>query len=303
MTDVKDILVKPGKGKFFQGESLSRFTHWRTGGPADFIYQPSGLEDLITFLQDLPDSIPVTWLGLGSNTLIRDGGIEGVVIVTQGGMNKLEKISDAEIRAEAGVSAGQLARFSARQSLAGLEFMAGIPGTVGGALAMNAGCFNGETWTHVKAVETIDRHGTVRVRMPKEFAVGYRSVEMPVKDEWFVAAHFELKAGNKETSLEMIRNLLEKRNNTQPTGSASCGSVFRNPPGNYAGKLIENCGLKGLGKGGAQVSEKHANFIVNEEAATSADIERLIYDVRRIVEEQTGINLIPEVCIIGRSGD
>lgn len=286
------------RGELLKNEPLSRYTYFRTGGPADYVYLPADLDDLSAFLKQVPESIPVTWLGLGSNMLIRDGGIEGVVIVTQGGLNQIEQINPYEVRAEAGVSAAQLARHTARMSAAGLEFMAGIPGTVGGALAMNAGCFGGETWTFVKAVETIDRFGTVRLRSPEDFIIHYRSVKKP-DGEWFVAGHFTLKPGDKAQSLGSIRELLERRNNTQPTGTANCGSVFRNPPGDFAGRLIESCGLKGKRQGGAHVSEKHANFIISEKAS-SADIESLINDVRSIVEEQTGIKLIPEVCIIGR---
>lgn len=294
--------IKDVRGKLLRNESLSRFTHWRTGGPADYIYQPADLDDLVSFLKQLADDVPVTWLGLGSNTLIRDGGIAGVVIVTQGALKQIDMLNEHEVRAEAGVSAGQLARFTARNNAAGLEFMAGIPGTVGGALAMNAGCFGGETWTHVSQVETINRRGEVKLRKPEEFVVSYRHVQIP-EGEWFVAGHFKLQPGDKETSLQFIRNMLEKRNNSQPTGSASCGSVFRNPPGNFAGRLIEGCGLKGKEQGGAQVSTKHANFIINEKDATSSDIEHLIEEVQRTVKEETGVSLQPEVHIIGRDED
>ncbi len=287
------------RGQLLHDEPLSRYTYWRIGGPADYLYIPADLDDLAQFLQQLPKAMPVTWLGLGSNTLIRDGGLAGVVIVTQGGLANMAQTTPDEIRAEAGVSAAQLARYSARLGVAGLEFMAGIPGTVGGALTMNAGCFGGETWKYVKAVETINRSGEIKIRPATDFEVGYRHVIKP-EDEWFVAGHFKLQAGDKETSLNQIRDLLERRNNSQPTGTANCGSVFRNPPGDFAGRLIESCGLKGKNRGGALISTKHANFIINENGATSADIEYLIAEVRKIVAEKTGIQLIPEVCIIGR---
>jgi UDP-N-acetylmuramate dehydrogenase len=301
MTDsIAPDKMKEIRGHLRRNEPLSSYTSWRTGGPADYLYIPADLNDLSMFLKHLPQALPVTWLGLGSNTLVRDGGLEGVVIITQGGLTSMAQLEADRIRAESGVSAAQLARFSARLGAAGLEFMAGIPGTVGGALAMNAGCFGGETWRFVKAVETINRAGEVKVRPAEDFQIGYRHVVKPVVDEWFVAGHFALQPGNKENSLNQIRELLEKRNSSQPTGTANCGSVFRNPPGNFAGKLIEECGLKGKAIGGAHVSPKHANFIINENGATSADIEKLIADVRSIVEEKTGIQLIPEVCIIGR---
>lgn len=300
MTDIVLSSVVDMRGKLLKNEALSQYTSWRTGGDAEYVYIPADLEDLSIFLKQLPTSVPLTWLGLGSNTLVRDGGVEGVVVMTQGVLSQLSQISTHEIRAEAGVSAAQLARFSARLGSAGLEFMAGIPGTVGGALAMNAGCFGGETWTYVKSVETINRQGEIKTRPVKDFYVGYRHVTRP-EDEWFVAGHFALSAGDKEVSLNSIRELLEKRNTAQPTGTANCGSVFRNPPGNFAGRLIEECGLKGTNRGGAHVSSKHANFIINDGSASSADIETLIREVGSIVEEKTGIRLIPEVCIIGRS--
>ena len=230
--------------------------------------------------------------------LIRDG-VEGVVVITQGALSQMEHANSQEVRAEAGVASAQLARFTARMGLSGLEFMAGIPGTVGGALAMNAGCFGGEVWRYVNKVETINRLGEIQLRSLADFEIGYRSVIRPAR-EWFVAGHFSLQLGDKEKSLNDIRVLLEKRNHSQPTGTANCGSVFRNPPGDHAGRLIESCGLKGYAVGGARVSEKHANFIINEKKASSTDIESLIAKVGAIVEEKTGIRLIPEVCMIGR---
>lgn len=300
MKDALDVEnLKHIRGKLMQQASLNDYTSWRTGGPADYLYIPADLDDLSQFLKQVPKTMPVTWLGLGSNTLVRDRGIEGVVIVTQGALAKMVQTAPDLIRAEAGVSAAQLARHSARLSTTGLEFMAGIPGTVGGALAMNAGCFGGETWRYVKAVETIDRNGEIRIRPAEDFQVGYRHVAKGV-DEWFVAGHFRLQPGNKDQSLSQIREMLERRNQSQPTGTANCGSVFRNPPDHFAGRLIEECGLKGFNLGGALVSPKHANFIINENSATSADIEKLINQVRGVVEEKTGVELITEVCIIGR---
>lgn len=286
-------------GQLLRNEPLANYTSWRTGGLAERVYIPADLADLQQFLQTLAPTVPLTWLGLGSNTLIRDGGVEGVVVITQGALNQLAQINPYDIRAEAGVASAQLARYTARLGATGLEFMAGIPGTVGGALAMNAGCFNGETWRFVKAVETINRHGDIKIRPASDFEVGYRHVVRPA-EEWFVAGLFSLQPGDKEQSLHAIRDLLERRSNTQPTGLANCGSVFRNPPGNYAGRLIEECGLKGKQLGGARVSEKHANFIINENNATSTDIENLINEVRYVVENKTGVRLITEVCMIGK---
>lgn len=305
------LIFKEIQGELLCDHPLSDYTSWRIGGHADYIYLPRDLADLAHFLPQIPTNVPITWLGLGSNTLIRDGGIAGVVIVTQGKLHALshELMADHrhQIRAEAGVASAQLARFSARLNAAGLEFLAGIPGTIGGALAMNAGCFGGETWPHVAAVETIDRQGVIRTRYPQEFIVHYRHVEK-IADEWFVAGHFLLSEGDKEISLVKIRELLERRSQTQPTGTANCGSVFKNPQGEYAGKLfagklIEECGLKGKAVGGAAVSTLHGNFIINEGDARAKDIEDLILLVKDTVHKRTGILLQQEVCIAGRALD
>lgn len=287
------------RGKLLRNEPLAKYTAWRTGGTAEYVYLPADVSDLSHFLRTITPDVPLTWLGLGSNTLIRDGGVDGIVLVTQGVLSQMAHVSPHEVRAEAGVASAQLARFTARSGKTGLEFLAGIPGTVGGALAMNAGCFGGETWGYVTRVETMNRQGDINIRTLDDFEIAYRHVIRP-KDEWFIAGYFSLKPGDKELSLEQIRQFLEKRNQTQPTGTANCGSVFRNPSGHYAAKLIEECGLKGTQHGGAIVSHKHANFIINEKEATSNDIETLIGNVMTIVQEKTGVQLIPEVCIIGK---
>ena len=288
-------------GELFEKKSLADFTSWRVGGLAQRLYLPADLADLSQFLQKLPEQEPLIWLGLGSNTLVRENGVRGTVIITQGRLNVTEQLSENIIRAEAGVACPAFARYCARKGLLGVEFLAGIPGTIGGALAMNAGCHGGETWEHVIAVETIDRHGEKRLRRPQDYKIAYRSVTSvgDVKDEWFVAGHFQLRPGAKEESLEIIRELLAYRTKTQPTNEPSCGSVFRNPPGDYAARLIESAGLKGKKIGGACVSTKHANFIVNEGTATAADIEALINLVAQTVKEKYGISLVREVHIIG----
>lgn len=279
---------------------LKDYTSWRVGGIADQLYIPADSQDLVLFLQHCPQDMPLLWLGLGSNVLIRDGGVTGAVIVTQGALSAMTVTEESLVRAEAGVACAQIARFTARLGLTGLEFMAGIPGTVGGALAMNAGCYGGETWNQVYQVETIDRLGNRRIRAATEFEVGYRQVKK-AENEWFLAGYFRLTPGEKNRSLNEIRVLLEKRNNAQPTGLPNCGSVFRNPPGGHAGRLIEQCGLKGMTIGGAQVSEKHANFIINEGNATALHIEELIAHIKAKVLEQHGVQLIQEVCIIGKA--
>ncbi len=279
---------------------LADYTTWRVGGPAELLYKPLDIEDLSRFLAGRPEAEPITWLGLGSNALIRDAGLQGTVILTQGCLNGLARVGEDLIRVEAGVSCAKMARFSARENLEGGEFWAGIPGTMGGALRMNAGCFQSETWDAVVEVETMTRTGEIYYRRPEEFEIAYRSVKGLAANEWFIAATCQLKKGDKAHALQRIKTLLLHRAETQPTGEYNCGSVFRNPKGDYAARLIESCGLKGFRLGGAQVSEKHANFIINDEGRASAyDIEALIQHVHQTILEQTGIDLVREVHILG----
>ncbi|MDA8561541.1 UDP-N-acetylmuramate dehydrogenase [Gammaproteobacteria bacterium] len=289
------------QGRLTKQASLASYNSWKVGGFADVIYIPSGNEDLAVFLKQLPAHTPIFWLGLGSNVLIRDGGVSGVVIVTQGGLDNISVIDEKEclIKVEAGVSCAKAARFSARLGMTGIEFLAGIPGTVGGALAMNAGCYGGETWQHIEKVELINRRGQRLNKQRADFMVGYRSVEL-INDSWFTAGYFKLNKGERARSLEDIRVLLEKRNASQPTGLPNCGSVFRNPPGYYAAKLIEDSGLKGFKIGGASISEKHANFIINDGDAKASDIEKLINYIIEKVVQKNNITLIPEVCFVGK---
>jgi UDP-N-acetylmuramate dehydrogenase len=279
-------------------EPLSRHTSWHVGGPADVFFLPRDRADLVAFLRTLPPDVPLLWLGLGSNLLVRDGGFRGVVIATRDALSALERRGERDVYAEAGVPCASLARACERWNLGPAGWFAGIPGTVGGALAMNAGAFGGETWSHVASVETVDRGGTVRVRAAGEYRSRYRHVDAPVADEWFLAAvlHFD-GAGDAEA----MRALLEKRKRTQPIGEWSCGSVFTNPPGDHAARLIDAAGLKGLRIGGAVVSTKHANFILNEGEATAGDLEALITHVQREVERAHGIRLHPEVRIVGEA--
>jgi len=291
-------LDKTLRGELLVDEPMSRHTTWRVGGPAQRFYKPADLEDLALFLSGLPKDEPLFWLGLGSNLLVRDGGIPGTVVYTTNLLAGMARLEGNIIRAEAGVPCAKVARFCARNGLVGAEFLAGIPGTMGGALAMNAGAFGGETWERVTAVETLDRHGTRHLRQPQEYEVGYRHVRGP-EGEWFVAAHLQLEEGETEAGQQRIRELLDKRGASQPTKEANAGSVFRNPEGDYSARLIESCGLKGHCIGKACVSEKHANFIINTGGATAADIESLINEVAATVMQQTGIELQREVRIVG----
>ncbi|QMU62802.1 MAG: UDP-N-acetylmuramate dehydrogenase [Gammaproteobacteria bacterium] len=296
----KGLKDKNLRGKLERGVSLARFTSWKVGGAAEILFQPEDLADLQKFIKTLDVAVPITWLGRGTNVLVRDGGVRGVVIIMQGCINKLEKIESNLIRAELGVSCAKLARFGAENDLIGAEFLAGIPGTVGGALAMNSGAYGSETWNYVAEVETLDRNGELQVRRPNEFEIGYRSVNGP-DDEWFIAATFKFETGDGQQAKQKIRELLDQRNASQPVGNKSCGSVFRNPENDFAARLIESCELKGKTIGGAQISTKHANFILNMGDATAADIEALILNVRSTIKSKCGVSLIPEVRIIGEA--
>ncbi len=280
-------------------EPMSGHTVWGVGGAARRCYVPANIDDLALLLSGLPEGEPVFWVGLGSNLLVRDAGIDGTVILTAGALGEMHRHGPDGVTVQAGVACAKVARFCASAGLCGCEFFAGIPGTVGGAVAMNAGAFGTETWEIVERVHTIDRRGKRRVRGAEAFKVSYRAVEGP-PGEWYTAADLRLRTGAAEASLATTRELLRRRARTQPTGRRSCGSVFRNPPGDFAGRLIEQCGLKSRRRGAAVVSDKHANFILNAGGATAADIEGLILEVQHIVKQETGVELVPEVHIVGR---
>ncbi len=287
--------------RIHRNEPMSRHTSWRVGGPADIYFQPANTAELGEFLRHLPPQTPILWVGLGSNLLVRDGGIRGAVVSTHGSFDELRRIDDSRVYAEAGVHCARLAKQCVKWGLGPAEFFSGIPGTVGGALAMNAGAFGGETWRHVEEVETVDRNGELRRRPASDYRTGYRSVQGPV-DEWFVAVRlrFEVRPG---ANGDDIRALLARRKQSQPVGELSCGSVFTNPAGDHAARLIESAGLKGYRIGGARVSEKHANFIINDGSAAASDLEQLIEYVTRAVETKHGIRLHPEVRIVGEAAD
>jgi len=284
-------------GKLLLNEPMARYTSWRVGGPADRLYIPVNLEDLQAFLHGLPHGEPVHFVGLGSNLLVRDGGVRGTVVLMHDALTEM-RFEGEKVYAEAGVTCAKLARFAARQHLHGAEFLAGVPGTVGGALAMNAGCHGGETWDIVQRALTIDRRGAIHQRSQVDVEVGYRYVALP-GEEWFVAAWFQLHPGDADAAEEKIKALLARRLATQPLNLPNAGSTFRNPEGDFAARLIEASGLKGTRIGGAQVSEKHANFIVNLGNATATDIEQLIALVHETVQQEQGVELHREVRIIG----
>jgi UDP-N-acetylmuramate dehydrogenase len=328
MADLRHI-SKPGwAGELRRNEPMRKHTSWRTGGLAARAYFPTDLQDLATFLRAVPAAEPVHFVGLGSNLLVRDGGVPGTVVFTHGTLNQVHLVHGGAplVYAEAGVASPKVARFAATHALCGAEFLAGIPGTVGGALAMNAGCYGSETWDVIERVLTVGRDGQLRRRDPKQFEIGYRHVALregqrqeatserashpqaaspaapsrvALPEEFFAAAWFRFIPGEEESARRVIKELLQRRIATQPLEQPNAGSVFRNPPGDYAARLIQSCGLKGFAIGGAMVSPKHANFIVNAGGATAADIEALIEHVRQTVNERCGVLLEREVRIIG----
>lgn len=310
------------QGQLKVNEPLARYTTWRIGGNAECWYQPKNEIDLQTVLQILPENTAINWIGLGSNLLVRDGGVKGLIIYTNGVLNKLlikcadESVQTPEqlsclITAQAGVACAIFSRKAAGSGLNGAEFLSGIPGTIGGALAMNAGAFGGETWQHVVSVTMINDQGELIVRRPEDFVIQYRKIEAKKivgkstdkahRQEWFLSGVFDFKKDEQglEQSKQEIKRLLKKRAETQPTKQANAGSVFKNPDKNYAARLIELCGLKGKSINGAQISEKHANFIVNKGNATAQDVETLIEETKTAVLIKHKIELETEVKIIG----
>jgi UDP-N-acetylmuramate dehydrogenase len=321
MNETRHFTTDGLRGTLRHDVDMSRHVSWRAGGRAEHVYQPSNLADLIVFLRTLPADEPLIAVGLGSNLLVRDGGLRGTVLLLHAALNELRIEPDGLVYVQAGVPGAKLARFAARHNLGKAEFFAGIPGTLGGMLAMNAGCYGGETWDNVVRVQVVTLSGELLERTPDEYEIGYRHVariedrgerseewrieqkqsalRFPRSSEFFVGAWLNFPAGDGEAARAEIKALLNKRIASQPLNMPNAGSVFRNPPGDHAARLIEQCGLKGRQIGGARVSEKHANFIVNMGGATAADIENLINEVQAEVRQQTGIELHPEVKIIG----
>ena len=283
------------RGELKLKHPLAQYTSWGVGGPAERFYRPADLADLQNFLQQLPVNESLTWLGLGSNVLIRDTGIKGTVILTLNRLNQLTTLDEFSFRVEAGVTCAKASKYCVKNGFEEGAFFAGIPGTIGGALVMNAGAFGGETWSHVFAVETIDHQGRIRLREAAEFKFSYRHVE-GLGDEYFVAAHFRFNKGDPAKAQANLKELLNRRNQSQPIGLRSCGSTFKNPPHDHAARLIETAGLKGTVIGDAEISTKHANFFINRGNATATDLEQLIQLAQQKVFLVHGVELVPE-CI------
>lgn len=300
MSEPTQFAAQELRGEMCLDAPMSRHTSWRAGGAAQRLYRPDDLADLQRFLQQVPTHEPLLAVGLGSNLLVRDGGLHGTVLLMHGALSELRMDGGNVVYAQAGVAGAKLARFAASNNLCGAEFFAGIPGTLGGMLAMNAGCYGSETWQKVVRVQVLTRSGELLERTPQDYEIGYRHVaRRAASEEFFVGAWLYFERGDVETARLEIKALMEKRSASQPLQLPNAGSVFRNPPGGHAAKLIETCGLKGKRIGGAQVSEKHANFIVNTGEATAADIESLIVEVQAVVQQKTGVALQCEVRIVG----
>lgn len=294
------------KKNILQNHNLAQYTTWRIGGNAKYFYRPENLAELIYFLQNFSELIgneneKIIWLGGGSNVLIRDSGIDGIVISIRGTLKTIENLPSGEIKIMAGASCNQLVNNCVNLGKTDAVFLAGIPGTIGGALKMNAGAHGDEIWAHVISVETINIKGEIKSRTKNEFTPSYRKISGLSENEWFISAILSFGGNDQNAAKNKMHELLKKRQNTQPLSEYNAGSVFKNPPNDYAARLIESCGLKGKKIGGAKVSEKHANFIVNDGTATSSDVELLIQEIIATVEKFHGIKLIPEIHILGKN--
>lgn len=282
-----------------EGELLSNHTTFRIGGVAKYFAVPKNEEEIMeavdfAIVKDLPYYI----LGKGSNVLFPDEGYSGVVIEIGAGMEKVERIGDTGIRAQAGLSLSSLAAFAAREGLAGLEFAGGIPGTLGGAVTMNAGAYGGEIKDVIVSAKVMDEDGSVKVLSRDELELGYRTSIVQKNQLIVLEAEFSLKPGETEAIQNTMKELNAKRREKQPLEYPSAGSTFKRPEGYFAGKLIEDAGLRGYRVGDAQVSEKHCGFVVNRGKATCAEVLQLIEEVQKKVKEQFGVQLEPEVRII-----
>lgn len=285
------------RGRYTEDAKLAKYTWFRVGGPAEVLYRPADLEDLQGFLADRPSDVPVTVIGVAANLLVRDGGVPGVVIRLSDGFAGVE-VDGLDVRAGAGASNLKVANAARDGTVAGLEFLSGIPGSIGGALKMNAGAFGGEMKDVTVGAVALGRTGTLHRLDNDGLCFGYRHSGVP--DEWiFVSAHLRGAPGEAAEIRQRMAEIQREREVSQPTKTPTGGSTFINPPGKKAWELIEQAGCRGLKRGGAQVSEKHCNFLINTGKATAADIEALGEEVRRRVHETSGVKLEWEIRRIG----
>jgi UDP-N-acetylmuramate dehydrogenase len=288
--------------KFFHGtialsEPLSNHTYIRIGGPADYYFEPVDREDavaVITYLQQ--QDVQWTVIGRGSNLLVSDDGIRGAIVNLERGLKSIH-IERAHVHAEAGITLIRFVEFCTQKGLQGVEMLAGIPGTIGGAVTMNAGAFGGEISDHLIDIEIL-RNGSLLILKKDQIRFSYRKTKLQPGDV-VLSASFDLPSGNPEDTMKLRNELILKRNRTQPTNLPNSGSMFKNPSGTFAAKLIEDAGLKGTRWGNAQISEKHANFIVNLGGATAHDVLHLLTMARNTVRDLFGITLELEVKLVG----
>lgn len=304
---MSELVLPPVRGQLLRNASLAPFTWFRVGGAADALFLPADAEDLSQFLQALAPETPVTLLGVGSNVIVRDGGVEGVVIRLAGRQFAQIAVEPESQRIIVGAGAldGMAAKAAAKAGLAGLEFYAGIPGTIGGALTMNAGCYGRETKDVLESAWGFDRRGEKRVFANADFGFSYRRNAIAEPIIWMEAT-FKGEAAKPEEVTARMTEITAQREASQPIRDKTGGSTFKNPIAASgeklsAWKLVDEAGMRGARRGGAQVSEKHANFLINTGEATAADIEGLGEDVRAAVRQKHGLELEWEIKRIGRS--
>lgn len=286
------------RGELTADARLSDYTWFRVGGPADVLFQPADLDDLMAFLAAKPADVPVTVIGVGSNLLVRDGGVRGVVVRFGRAVSRIERAGDDMIRAGAGAIDPTVAAFARDAGLAGLEFLTGVPGTIGGALRMNAGAYGGDMGQIVVSATLLDAHGAPKHLTAEEIGFSYRHCGVP--DDWtFVDCLLRGHAGDSAEIAAKMAAIRAAREDSQPLRTRTGGSTFANPPDNHAWKLVDEAGCRGLRVGGAQVSEKHCNFLLNLGDASAADIETLGEEVRTRVKAKSGVELRWEIRIIG----
>ncbi len=286
------------RGRYAEDAPLHRFAWFRVGGPAEVLFRPADEADLAAFLAAKPADVPVTAVGLGSNIVVRDGGIDGVVVRLGRGFARIA-VTATRVEAGAGAVDINVARAACEAGLAGLEFLSGVPGAIGGALRMNAGAFGGDMAAVTLGARAVDPKGRVHDLAAAELGFGYRACAVP--EGWiFTAATLAARRGERAEIEARMAEIARAREDSQPLRVRTGGSTFKNPPGAAAWELVERAGCRGLRRGGAVVSDKHCNFIVNTGSATAADIEALGEEIRRRVADATGVTLEWEIRRIGR---
>jgi len=289
--------LPPVRGRVSESALLSRVTWFQVGGPAEVLFKPADLDDLAAFLRDLPEDVPVLPIGVGSNLLVRDGGVAGVVLRLGGDFARIE-VQGEDVIAGAAALDANVAKTAAQHGLTGLEFLAGVPGGIGGALRMNAGAYGAETKDRLIEATAVDRQGVIHRAGPDELGMRYRHSDAPA--DWiFVEARFRAARGEPEEIRRRIEEIQRARAESQPIRTRTGGSTFKNPAGGKAWRLIDAAGCRGLSRGAAQVSEQHCNFLINTGGASAADLEDLGEEVRRRVRESAGVDLEWEIKRVG----